>query len=200
MRRRILSGQNSVDSGALIAMALTFQECAIALQTLAQLGTLGFLIWYALETFWIRKAASKQTEIISAQLKVMQDTLRRQIASEEAADEPRLLWVKDHQMAGFMWKLQNTGGAVRFLELRSSHGTLHVTKEFLASGDSCFVNHDFSDHQNERAAAIEFYGLRYQSNLRRVRERVYRYDSQSRSIVETTDTSYTSLKNVGTVR
>jgi hypothetical protein len=148
-------------------MALTFQEWAIALQTLAQVGTLAFLIWYALETFWIRKAASKQTEIVSAQLKVMQDTLQRQIASEDASDEPRLLWVKDYQMAGFMWKLQNVGGPVRFLEARSSHGTLHLTKEFLASGENCFVNRDFSDHPNERnAAAIEFYGLKYSERSR----------------------------------
>jgi hypothetical protein len=74
-------------------MAMTFQEWTIALQTLAQLGTLAFLIWYALETFRIRKAASKQTEMVSAQLKVMQETLQRQIEAEQAADEPRLLWI-----------------------------------------------------------------------------------------------------------
>jgi hypothetical protein len=180
-------------------MALTFQEWTITVQTLAQLGTLIFLIWYALETFWIRKAASKQTEMVSAQLKVMQETLQRQVASEEASDEPRLLWVKDHQMAGFMWKLQNVGGAARFLEVRSSHGTLHLTKEFLANGENCFVNHDFSDHPNERNAAIEFYGLKYQSDLGRVTERVYGYDKESKSFVETTETSYSKLRNVGTV-
>ena len=181
-------------------MALTFQEWAIALQTLTQIGTLAFLIWYAFETFWIRKAASKQTEVVSAQLKVMQDTLQRQIAAEDASDEPRLLWVKALQMGGFVWKLQNVGGPVQFLEARSSHGTLHLGREFLAGGESCFVNHDFSDHPNERGASVELYGLKYQSDLGKVAERVYRYDSKSRSLAETSDTSYSSLKNVGTVK
>jgi hypothetical protein len=99
-----------------------------------------------------------------------------------------------------MWKLQNTGGAVRFLEARSSHGTLHLTKPFLAREESCFVNHDFSDHPKQRDASVEFYGVRYQSELGKVAERVYRYDNQSRLLVETTDESYSSLKNVGTVK
>jgi hypothetical protein len=136
---------------------MTFEQWALALQTLAQLGTLAFLIWYAFETSWIRRATTKQTEMVSAQLRVMQETLDRQINSDQLADAPCILWEKETQLAGWMWRIRNTGGPATILETRCSTGTLHV-RPFLDTGEACVVSHASSsapERKNQDAAAAE---------------------------------------------
>jgi hypothetical protein len=174
---------------------MTFEQSMVLLQTLAQLGTFGFLVWYALETFWIRKAAIKQTETVSTQLKIMQETLDRQIKSDQLADEPNILWEQDYQLSGFMWKIRNTGGPVTFLETRCSSGIARVVHRYLATGESCFVTESASEAAEESDLEEEYYGLKYQSDLGTVREKVYRYDKKRRTLSETQEISYASLKN-----
>lgn len=179
-----------------VSSAMTLEHWALALQTFAQLGTLAFLVWYAFETSWIRKAASKQTEMVSAQLRIMQETLDRQIKSDQIADAPTILWEKETMSAGFMWKIRNTGGPATILETRTSAGTLHV-RPFLDTSQTCVVVHDFSSHPEERNRdrADEYYGLKYRSNLGIVTAKVYRSDGRSSTPSEAPEIAYESLKN-----
>jgi hypothetical protein len=175
---------------------MTFEHWATALQTLAQLGTLGFLIWYALETSWIRKASERQTEMVSSQLNMMRETLNRQIQSDEIRDTPVILWEKDFQKVGFMWKIRNIGGPATILETRCSAGTMHV-RPFLDTGATCVVVHDFSTHpeERERSKDTDCYGLKYRSNLGVVTAKVYQIAGGSSIPVEVPEITYESLRN-----
>jgi hypothetical protein len=175
---------------------MTFEQWALALQTLAQLGTLVFLIWYAFETSWIRKNAERQTEIVSSQLNMMRETLNRQIKSDEIRDTPAILWEKDFQQVGFMRKIRNIGGSATILETRCSAGTMHV-RPFLDTGQTCVVVHDFSTHpeERERSTNADCYGLKYRSNLGVVTAKVYRRAGASSTPVEVPEIAYERLKN-----
>jgi hypothetical protein len=177
---------------------MSFEQWALALQTLAQLGTLAFLIWYTFETSWIRKTAAKQTEVVSAQLRVMQETLDRQVTSDQLADTPCIIWEKDTQLAGWMWRIRNTGGPATILETRCSAGTLHV-RPFLDTGEACVVAqasaNDPEQRKRDDAATEEYYGIKYRSNLGIVTQKVYRDNRQSSTPSEAPEVPFDSLGN-----